>query len=82
MLHIEKMRRLGTFVTEWHQFTRKDRKKSNNLRNIHRKDIVARAVYYDSLKLTTEESSVRNINESDPLFGFIKVSTSIIWKSR
>ena len=45
---------------------RKDKKKKK-LRTIHRSDVVARAVRYASLKLSTGETSVRNVTKNDPI---------------
>ena len=58
---------LGGFVTKGHQFARKDKKTSKNLRSIHRTDVVARAVRYTYWKLTTGESSIRNVTRIDPI---------------
>ena len=66
-VHIEKMMELGNFVTKGHQFSRKDKRKNKNLRTIRRSDVVARAVRYASLKLTTGETSVQNVTKNDPI---------------
>ena len=61
------MMELGGFVTKSHQFTRKDKKTSKNLTSIHRTDVVACTVRYTYWKLTTKESSIRNVTTKGPI---------------
>ena len=66
-VNIEKMVELDGCVTKGHNFSRRDKRKRLKLRNVHREDVVARAVRHAHVMLMTGDSTVRNVNKSDPI---------------